>query len=730
MFRQARPVGKISIEDRLVGEILLSAQRLTIHHKDTILVSNHEGWIGEGRTGLFSRDTRYLSAYRLTLNGFDPRFLGVSRPYYFAETFYYTNPRIGTEPHLIPENSLMLTVRRYIRDGMHEDIEIANYAGKPIQLTVTFNVGADFADIFQVRGLARIIQRIADTRWDADTGTLSLHYRKGDFTRTLRYQFHAYASPPRHSLRTITFRVDLDQGGTWHTCASVYFEDKPAPSHAEAHSLEATVEDLRRWQAATADVETSTDHVARTYAQAVSDLGSLRLEEVDGQWFPAAGLPWYTAVFGRDALITALQALTAYCPFGVGVLERLAQLQGRKVDRWTEEEPGKLPHELRRGELAATGKIPHTPYYGTVDAPLLYVILLHELYRFTADIGLLRRFYRPAAACLEWAARYGDYDGDGFVEYYPHSPQGYRNQGWKDAGDALVYPDGSQVAPPIAIVEVQGYYYDALRRMAAIAQVLGREDEGVDYDRRADDLLKRFNELFWIEDEGTYAFGLDAQKRPIATVASNAGHLLWSGIVPPDRAARLARRLMAEDMFSGWGIRTLSAANPAFDPVSYQRGSVWPHDNGIIALGLKRYGFWQEVNRIAEGILSAATCYERHSLPELFVGIGRHPERAPVPYVEANIPQAWAAGSVFMLLRAVLGLEPDPARRLLVVAPTLPDWLPELTLRNLTIFDGRLDLRFQGAGLSGKVETIRREGHVRVEVRPGAELRRLRLPGR
>ncbi|MBI3979639.1 MAG: hypothetical protein HY331_15775 [Chloroflexi bacterium] len=459
--------------------------------------------------------------------------------------------------------------------------------------------------------------------------------------------------------------------------------------------------------------------MARSYDQAVLDLASLRLEEVNGHWFPAAGVPWYTAVFGRDALITALQTLTTYCPFGVGVLERLAQLQGRKVDQRTEEEPGKIPHELRHGELTITGKLPYTPYYGTVDAPLLYVILLHELYRFTADRRLLERFYAPAAACLDWAARYGDVDGDGFVEYYPHSPAGYRNQGWKDAFDAVVYPDGSLVAPPIAICEVQGYYFDALRRMATVARCCGHDEQAAAYARQASTLLDRFNRIYWLEGEDTYAFGLDPAKRPIAAVTSNPGHLLWSGIVPADRAGRLARRLLADDLFSGWGIRTLSAANPAFDPVSYQRGSVWPHDNAIIALGLKRYGFWQEANRIAEGIFAVAACYQQHSLPELFAGIERSVGSLPVPYVEANLPQAWAAGSLFMLLRSILGLEPDPARRCLVVAPALPEWLPELTLRNLTIFDGTLDLRLRGAGPLSTVEVLGRQGSVEVDVRRG-----------
>lgn len=702
-----------------MADLLLSQRFVTIHYKDTLLVTDQQGWIGEERTGLYSRDTRYVSTYRLTLNGFEPSFLGLSRPYYFAETFFYTNPRIGTAPHLIPENSLLLKVSRFIQEGVHEDIDITNYAAKPVQLTLVINIGTDFADIFQVRGLERLVPRIAQTHWDARTARLSMYYRKGDFTRVLQYRFHDCTSPPMHSLGTMTFRVELANGDTWHACLGIHFEDKPAPGHAQAHTLEALSADLKKWQSETARLQTPVIRVERTYRQSISDIGSLRLEEENGRWFPAAGVPWYTALFGRDALITALQTLTAYCPFGVGVLERLAQLQGKKVDRWTEEEPGKLPHELRRGELAALGKIPHIPYYGTVDAPLLYVILLHELYRFTANRKLLERFYGPAAACLDWAVRYGDFDGDGFVEYRPMSPKGYRNQGWKDAFDAVVYPDGSLVEPPIAICEVQGYFYDALLRMADVARALERTEEGADYARQAESLFERFNKAFWLEDEGTYAFGLDPYKRPVASIASNSGHLLWSGVVPPDRAERVADRLLSKDMFSGWGVRTLSSANPAFDPVSYQRGSVWPHDNAIIALGLKRYGFWRQSNRIAEGIFDAAAGYPRNALPEVFAGIDRTSDNAPVPYVEANLPQAWAAGSILMLLRAMLGLEPDPVHRRLVISPTLPDWLPELTLRNFTVFQSTVDLHFSGLGTESEVEVVRCQGDVTVEVRSG-----------
>lgn len=708
-----------------MANLILSAPSFTIHYKDTFLVTDREGWIREGRTGLFSADTRYLSTYHLSLGGFEPHFLGVDRPYYFAATFSYTNPTIGIGRQSIAANSLLLTVSRFVREGVHEDIDLTNYAGCPVELTLVLAVGVDFADIFQIRGLAPVIPRLALSHWDRGTTSLNLHYRKESFTRTLHLRFVDWTSRPTHGVGKIIFPITLAPGETWHTCVEAGFEDQPAFNHAAAQAIGPIVAELDRWHGAALRIEApataSGQGFARTYEQAVLDLASLRLEQVEGQWFPAAGVPWYVAVFGRDSLITALQSLPVHLPFGVSALTRLAQLQGQTVDAWKDEQPGRISHELRHDELTALGKLFFSPYYGTVDASLLYVILLHALYCWTLDRSLLQRFYAPAAAALSWAIHDGDLDGDGFIEYRPLRPTGYRNQAWKDAEAAVVYPDGSLVPDPIAIVEVQGYLYDALRRMASIARLLGKDAEADAYRSRATNLFQRFNDVYWMEDAGTYAFGLDPQKQLIRSIASNPGQLLWSRIVPFERAVRVARRLLESDMFSGWGIRTLSAQHPDYNPVSYQRGSVWPHDNALIALGFKRYGLWQQANQIAEAIFAAAACYERHSLPEVFAGLDRGAGHLPIPYAEANVPQAWAAGSVFMLLRAMLGLEPNPTRGCLSVAPTLPAWLSTLTLRNLTVFGQSVDLRFQGVGPAGTVEVLRNPGGIRVNRRRGGQ---------
>ncbi|MGH2460714.1 MAG: amylo-alpha-1,6-glucosidase, partial [Chloroflexota bacterium] len=485
-----------------------------------------------------------------------------------------------------------------------------------------------------------------------------------------------------------------------------------------AERLDLAQAELGRWSARLARLSTPNPTVQRAYDQAVRDLAALRLQKVGDEWYPAAGVPWYNAVFGRDALQTARQCLAIGAPFPRAVLTRLAQLQGTRVDRWSDEEPGKIPHELRAGQLSVMGKIPFNPFYGTVDASLLYVVLLWETYCFTGDRTLLEDFLAPMEGCLRWAREYGDVDGDGFVEYWMRSPHDYHNQAWKDAGDAVVYPDGRIVPDPIAIVEVQGDYYAALRGAAGIYRTLGHPAKANAAEQRAEDLRRDFDARFWLPDEGTYAFGLDPDKRPIRTIASNPGQLLWNGIVPPDQAAQVADRLMAPDMFAGWGVRTLTRDNGAYDPIAYQRGAIWPFDNSFIALGLKRYGHWQETNRIAEGIFAASGFFAQGRLPELWAGLDRCQTEWPVLYPDANVPQAWSAGSVPLLLRAILGIEPDVERRRLLVQPTLPDWLDELTLRGIPFAGGTADLRFHGQGASSRVDILGTTGGIQVEQLP------------
>jgi glycogen debranching enzyme len=492
--------------------------------------------------------------------------------------------------------------------------------------------------------------------------------------------------------------------------------------HARAH---------RDWRQTVLKLATSNDEFHRFFHQAIDDMAALRLplEGTDHMVFlPAAGLPWFMAPFGRDSLIVSLQNILVYPEFARGSLDILGRWQSHTRDEYRDAEPGKIMHELRYGELAHFKLIPHTPYYGTADATPLYLITLHAAWRATGDHALLEKYRAVAEGCLAWIDNDGDRDGDGLQEYQTRSPVGYENMAWKDAGDSMVYDDGTPVKGPKALCELQGYVYDAWVRMAEVFDALEEPDRAAELRAKAAALFRKFNETFWDERTGFYAYMLDGEKRQVLTVASNPGHLLWSGIVPPDRAARVVARLMQPDMNSGWGIRTLSADHPAFNPYSYQNGSVWPHDNSLIALGFKRYGFVREANHVAHDISAAASYFLMNQLPELYAGVQRDGANFPVQYLGANVPQAWAAGSCFALLQAILGIQPDAPNDRLFVDPQLPDWLPDVTLRDLRLGHRHLDIRFRREGDSTVWDVLRGDAHV-VAHRSAAEAGRLLCHG-
>jgi glycogen debranching enzyme len=428
------------------------------------------------------------------------------------------------------------------------------------------------------------------------------------------------------------------------------------------------------------------------------------------------------APFGRDSLIVSLQNIMVYPEFARGSLDILGRWQSKGRDEFRDAEPGKIMHELRYGELAHFKLIPHTPYYGTADATPLYLVTLHAAWRATGDHALLEKYLPVAEAGLQWIDNDGDRDGDGLQEYQTRSPVGYENMAWKDAGDSMTYTDGTPVRGPKALCELQGYVYDAWVRMAEVFDALGKPDRAGEMRGKAAALYRKFNESFWDEEEGFYAYMLDGEKRKVMTIASNPGHLLWSGIVPPDRARRVVERLMKPDMSSGWGIRTLSSVHPAYNPYSYQNGSVWPHDNSLIALGFKRYGFSAEVAQIARDISEAASHFLLYQLPELYAGVARNGANFPVQYLGANVPQAWAAGSCFALLQAMLGIQPDAPNDRLYVDPDLPDWLPDVTLMDLRVGRRHLDIRFRRDGTRTIWEVLRGDAAI-VQHRSSVEAR-------
>jgi glycogen debranching enzyme len=539
-------------------------------------------------------------------------------------------------------------------------------------------------------------------------------YRNKDFCREIAVRTKASDSPPTYVNGQIIFRVSLGHGESWHTCLLYEMGNgkvrTKAPSPCLAHNEQSNVgRRLQRWHKEALKVETGGKLFGSLFRQAIEDIASLQLPTlINGrlQFHTAAGVPWFVGLFGRDSLITSIQTAPVYPDFAQGILATLGAYQATKRDDYRDAEPGKILHELRLGELAHFDVVPHHPYCGTADATMLYLIVLHEAWRWSGDRNLLERHYQTAQGCLNWIDQYGDRDGDGFQEYATRSRAGYENQGWKDAGDAVLNSDGSPVEGPKATCELQGYVYDAWLRTAEVFDELEQPEAARRLRRKAGALFDRFNEAFWDEDSGFYAYALDGKKRKVLTIASNPGHCLWSGIVPPDRARRVVRRLLAADMSSGWGIRTLSADHPAFNPLSYQNGSVWPHDNGLISLGFRRYGFAAESCCVARDVIAAARYFAHHQMPELYAGLQRQAMNFPVQYLGANVPQAWAAGSLLMFLRAILGLVPAGSHDKLHVDPFLPNWLPEITIRNLRVGQRSFDIRFWRVGADTRFEVV------------------------
>jgi glycogen debranching enzyme len=684
-------------------KVQVGPQQISLHQGQTVLITEPDGQINwPSEKGLYFFDTRVISSWVIYANGEPWKLLNGGAVTHYAARIHLTNPRIPTTDGIIAERTLGLVVSRSISGGMHEDLDITNNSMKRIRFQLEIVLRCDFADIFEVKSGNIVRRGRIITKWSQTKQQLRTVYRNGNFARAVTVTSGSRHANAVYANGRLSFEVDLDSGETWHCCLLYTLEDgkrtfPPLEDCADQHQKTHHAEALSDWLQSVLKIRCSNEEFYRLYRQALEDMAALRLPIVGTDhmvFLPAAGLPWFVAPFGRDSLIVSLQNMLIYPDFARGSLDILGSLQAREQDDYRDAEPGKILHEIRYGELAHFKLIPHTPYYGTADATPLYLITLNAAWRATGDRALLERHLDTAEGCLSWIDDYGDRDGDGFQEYQTRSPVGYENMGWKDSGDSVVYPDGSLVKGPKALCELQGYVYDAWLRMSEVFDELGKPDRARELRTKAAVLFKRFNEDFWDEELGFYAFALDGEKKKVLTVASNPGHCLASGIVPPDRAAKVVRRLMAPDMWSGWGIRTLSALHPAFNPYNYQTGSVWPHDNAIIALGFKRYGFGAEAARIARDISGAASHFLFNQLPELYTALDRDETNFPVQYLGANIPQAWAAGSVFALMQAMLGFRPDAPRGKLHVDPLLPEWLPDLTIFDLHVGKQRFDIRF------------------------------------
>jgi glycogen debranching enzyme len=670
---------------------------ITINRDDRVLVSQPDARILGDADGFFTRDTRFISGYDLWINGRRPILLSSAPIQSFSSRFEFTNEASVDAGGVIDRQSISLRIDRTVAEAVHEDLDIVSYARRTVRLTIEVAVLSDFADIFDVKSGQLLRRGEVNSRWFRSRGELRTTYVNREFRRDLIIAVERSTSTPQFGNGRLVFVATIPPKGTWHTCLKwlPVTAMRRRLTTLDCNAVDAPLLSAGGKRLPNVSIETPNQTVDRAWDQAVRDLEALRLEDPTferGVFIPAAGVPWFVTLFGRDSLIVSMQGISGFPEFASGALRRLSQLQATSDDPERDMEPGKIPHEIRHGELAQLGILPFQPYYGTHDATSLFVIVLSYLYDWLGDPEVLRRYLPNAEAAMTWIDRYGDRDKDGFQEYATRSSHGYYNQSWKDAGDAIPEADGSLAPLPIATCELQGYAFDAKVRMAGVYDVLGRPKDARRLRREAKRLYERFNEEFWWEEEGTYYLGLNGRKEPIRSVASNAGHLLQSAIVPEHRAKRVVQRLMADDMWSGWGIRTLSSDHPAYNPFSYHTGSVWPHDNATIAGGFRRYGFADEAAQVAKGIFDAAERLVGVRLPELFSGLPRIPASFPVPYLGANVPQAWAAGSVFRFVAILCGLHAtmDADGPKLYVNPSLPVWLPEISIRNLRLGTGSM----------------------------------------
>jgi glycogen debranching enzyme len=677
---------------------------VTINRDDRVVVCQPDGRIeAMADEGFFARDTRFVSGYDVWINGRRPVLLNSSPIQFFSARFEFTNGDFIDEVGSIDPHTVAIRLDRSLGGGVHEDYDIVNYARRSVRLTIEIAIESDFADIFDVKRRAIVRRGELNSRWFRSRRELRTAYANREFRRELVVAVERADSPPQFANGRLVFVAAIPAKGAWHTCLKwlPITGSGRRPTTLDCNAIADAARGTSGARLPRVSIQAPNETVRHAWAQAIQDMEALRLEDPTferGVFIPAGGVPWFVTLFGRDALIVSMQGITGYPEFAAGALRRLAGLQATRDDPERDMEPGKIPHEIRHGELAQLGILPFTPYYGTHDATSLYVIVLSYLYQWLGDTAILRRFLPNAEAAMAWVDRYGDRDGDGFQEYKTRSQHGYYNQGWKDAWDAIPEADGSIATLPIALCEHQGYVYDAKLRLADIYDLLDRPEDGQRLRHEAHRLYERFNDVFWWESEGTYYLGLNGQKRPIETVASNAGHCLANGIVPSERAERVVRRLLADDMWSGWGIRTLSSDHVAYNPFSYHTGTVWPHDNAMIAGGFRRYGFAAEAAQVAKGMFDTAERFVANRLPELFAGLPRVPGSFPVQYLGANVPQAWAASAIFRLVAILCGIHAssDVAGSTLYVNPLLPDWLPELTIGNLRAGSGALSLRFRG----------------------------------
>ncbi|KAB1933815.1 amylo-alpha-1,6-glucosidase [Micromonospora sp. ALFpr18c] len=646
-------------------------------------------------TGLFSLDTRFLSTWVLTVNGERLNSLSFDDLQYFESRFFLVP---GMATHYV-DAKLSIIRERAVGGSFREQLTILNHDEKPVDLEIRMDAASDFADLFQVKD--EILNKKGENYTEVETDKLRLGYRRGNFRRETVISSSMAA---RYDSKGFAYTVHLEPNEQWNTAIDVRTHalgpgGRDLRIGLRVHGTErlALQHDLEKWIADAPKVNSEHGRVASTYRRSLIDLAALRFSPLSlgGATLPAAGLPWFMTMFGRDSILTCLQTLPFTPQLSKTTLRILASLQGSRFDDFRDEDPGRILHEMRYGETAAFEEQPHSPYYGSVDATPLFVVLLDEYERWTGDVALVKELEQESRAALRWIDNYADLVGNGYIWYERRNTDtGLENQCWKDSWDSISYADGTLPPFPRATCEVQGYAYDAKIRAARMAREFWDDPEFADQlEREAAELKQRFNRDWWVADGEYYALALDPNGRQCDVLSSNIGHLLWSGIVDQERAEKIAQHLVGPRLFSGWGVRTLAEGEARYNPIGYHNGTIWPFDNSFIAWGLRRYGFAEEAASIANGILDAAT-YFNGRLPEAFGGYPRELTKFPVEYPTACSPQAWSTGTPLLLLRTMLGLEPHEGH--LAVEPRLPVGMGRIEVLDIPGRWGRVDAFARG----------------------------------
>jgi glycogen debranching enzyme len=695
--------------------------RRSLKHDDTFIVLDSHGDIGAsagGPDGLFNADTRYLARLELVLDDVQPLLLGSNlRDDNSALTIDLTNPDVYRNGRIVLQKDMLHIVRTVFlwRGTAYQRIGLQNHGESAASFNLTLLFDNDFADLFEVRGEKRARRGIGSSKL-LGAADVALDY-KGLDGKSRSTALHFDPPPTRLTVNAATYHFELgpQQISSLFVAASCDKQatDKPALFF---RGLLAHRREMRRSTKGATSIETSNDIFNEVLCQSMADLNMLMTDTPQGR-YPYAGIPWYSTTFGRDGIITALQMLWIDPRVAQGVLKRLAFYQARTVDALADAEPGKILHEMRGGEMAALREVPFAQYYGSVDATPLFVMLAGLYVERSGDDATLAELWPAIEAALRWIDGAGDPDQDGFVEYQRASEQGLANQGWKDSYDAIFHADGRLAEGYIALAEVQGYVFAAKKLAARCARRLGKDDAAHRLEAEARLLAHRFEEAFWCEELGTYALALDGKKQPCKVRTSNAGQLLFTGMVRADRARLVAADLMRPHFFTGWGIRTVARGEARYNPMSYHDGSIWPHDNALITLGLARYGLKHSVDQVFKGLFDAATYMDLRRLPELFCGFQREKQRGPTLYPVACAPQAWASATPFTLLEAALGLEFDAQRgEIRLRNPRLPAFLNEVVLRDLRLGPSSVDLRVRRHGDEVSLEVLRTHGQIQVSI--------------